>query len=103
MATVTEVFARTGFPNVPGTLLYLVPQGAVSAVVTNIVVTNTTVAQQTFSILLDGVEIFSDTEISPNATISMDLKQPILAPSGEITGSASSAGVKLHMSGVVIY
>ena len=102
MATVTEVFARTAFPNVPGTLLYSVDAGAVSAVVTNIVIVNTTVATQTFTILLDGVEVFSDTEIAPKATISMDLKQPILAPSGEVTGSASSAGVKLHMSGVVI-
>lgn len=102
MATVTEVFARSAFPTTPATSLYAVPIAATAAVVTNIVITNTSIAPETFTILFDGVEVFSDTEISANSTITIDLKQALLAPSGEITGSASSADVKLHMSGVLI-
>lgn len=102
MATITEVFARSSFPTSPNTSLYTVPIAATAAVVTNIVVVNTTIAPQTFTILFDGVEVFADTEIAPKATITVDLKQALLAPSGEVTGSASSANVKLHMSGVLI-
>lgn len=102
MATITEVFVRSAFPTGSNSALYVVPSGTEAAVVTNILVVNTTVAPQTFTILFDEVEVFSQTEISPNSTITIDLKQALLAPSGEIAGSASSAGVKVHMSGVVI-
>ncbi len=102
MATITEVFARSGFSTTPNTLIYAVEAGAEAAVVTNIVVVNTTNASQTFTLLFDGVEVFDETEINPKATITVDLKQALLAPSGEITGSASNANVKIHMSGVVI-
>lgn len=102
MATITEVFARTSLPTIPGSVLYEIDPAAASAVVTNILVVNTSQTTQTFTILLDGVEVFSETEIAGNSTISMDLKQALYATTGEITGSASSTAVKLHMSGVVI-
>lgn len=102
MATITEVFARSGFSTTPNTLIYSVDPAAEAAVVTNIVVVNTTNAPQTFTILFDDVEVFDETEIAPKATITVDLKQALLSPSGEITGSASNANVKVHMSGVVI-
>ena len=102
MATVTEVFARSSFSTTPDSLIYQVDPSAISAVVTNILVVNTSNGPRTFTILFDGVEVFKDTLISANSTLSMDLKQALIAPDGEITGSASNTDVKLHMSGVVI-
>lgn len=102
MATITQVFARTSFSTTPGTELFSVPGQAEAAIVTNIVVTNTAATPETFTILFDGVEMFKDTQIDGKATISIDLKQPVLAPSGEITGSASSTDVRIHMSGVFV-
>lgn len=102
MATITEVFARSSFSTTPNTSFYVVPNGAEAAVVTNILIVNTGLSTETFTILFDGVEVFSETEIAGKATISMDLKQALLAPDGEITGSASSTNIKVHMSGVLI-
>lgn len=100
MATLTQVFARQNFSETFGTQIYAVPLNTEAAIVTNIIVVNTTPTPQTFTILFDGVELFSNTQIAGNATISIDLKQPIVSPSGTINGSASNTGVKLHMSGV---
>ncbi len=102
MATITEVFFRSSLPTGSNQTLYTVDAGAVSAVVTNILVVNTSNGPRTFTILFDEVEVFKDTQIAANSTISIDLKQALLAPNGEISGSASSADVKVHMSGVVI-
>jgi hypothetical protein len=101
MATVTEVFARTDFSEVPNTVFYEVDAGAQAAVVTNILIVNTAASTETFTLLFDGVEVFSDTEITGKSTISIDMKQA-LPPSAEITGSSSNDAIKLHMSGVVI-
>lgn len=102
MATLTQVFARSSFSTTPNTVIYSVPVEASAAIVTNIVVTNTAATQENFTIIFDNVEMFLDTEINGKSTISIDLKQPILAPSGQVTGSASSTNVKLHMSGVAV-
>jgi hypothetical protein len=100
MATLTQVFARGQFSTTPNTSIYTVPANTEAAIVTNIIVTNTSATPGTFTIIFDGVEMFKDTPIDGKATISIDLKQPIISPSGEITGSASSVDIKLHMSGV---
>jgi hypothetical protein len=67
--------------------------------VTNIVVVNTKNTAETFTLLLDDIELFSDTPISANSTISIDLKQVLVESIG---GVASSNLVKVHISGVEI-
>lgn len=100
MATLTQVFARGQFSTTPNTSIYTVPANTEAAIVTNLIVTNTSVSPGTFTIIFDGVEMFKDTPIDAKSTISIDMKQPIIAPNGEVTGSASSTDIKLHMSGV---
>jgi hypothetical protein len=100
MATLTQVFARGQFSTVPNTSIYTVPANTEAAIVTNLIVTNTSVSPGTFTIIFDGVEMFKDTPIDAKSTISIDMKQPIISPDGEVTGSASSTDIKIHMSGV---
>jgi hypothetical protein len=66
------------------------------------VVANTTNSQQTFTILLDEVEIFNTTPIAANSTVSIDLKQVLDASTSlkKITGFATATTVKYHISGI---
>jgi hypothetical protein len=79
--------------------LYEVPNENTIAVITNIVVVNTKDTAERFTIELDGVELFGNTPISAESTISIDIKQVVL---GSIEGLASSNLVKVHISGVEI-
>jgi hypothetical protein len=105
MATISTALARTAFATTIGDL-YTVPTNTATTVVTNIVVVNTGAAAQTFSILLDGVELFNETPIAGNSTISIDMKQVLDAqptnPTKKIRGFASATTVKVHISGVEI-
>lgn len=103
MATVSKALARTAFATTIGDL-YTVPTTSTTTVVTNIVVHNTSASAGTFTILLDGVEIFSDTPIAGKATISVDMKQVLDANATpkKIRGNASTTSVKVHISGVEI-
>jgi hypothetical protein len=103
MATVTKALARTAFATTEGDL-YTVPTTGTTTVVTNVVVVNTSAAQQNFNILLDGVELFEQTPIAGYGTISVDMKQVLDANSThkKIRGFASATSVKVHISGVEI-
>jgi cellulase/cellobiase CelA1 len=101
MATLTKAMARGSFATSIADI-YIVPSSAATAIITNIVVTNTTNVSQSFNILLDGVELFHNTPISGNSTISIDIKQ-VLDPSGtpkKVTGFATAATLKYHISGI---
>jgi hypothetical protein len=101
MATLTKAMARDSFATSLADI-YIVPSAATTAIVTNIVVTNTTNTSQSFNILLDGVQLFHNTPISGNSTISIDIKQ-VLDPSGtpkKITGFATATTLKYHISGI---
>jgi hypothetical protein len=98
MATVSKALVRGAFPTTID-YLYTTPTEQTTAVVTNIVVANTTATPQIFSLLLDGEEIFNSTPIAGNGTISVDMKQVI---TGDVAGFASSNTVKVHISGVEI-
>jgi hypothetical protein len=102
MATSTINFARQPFETTLDDI-YTVSTGAI-AIVTNIVVVNTSPIQQTFNIELDGVELFENTPIAGNSTISIDMKQTldVDTPEKKIRGFASSAAVRVHISGVEI-
>lgn len=100
MATLTQVFARGDLSTTPNTTIYTVPANTLAAIVTNLIIANTAATTETFTIFFDGVPMFQDTPVNGKSTLSIDMKQPILASDGEITGSASSTAVKIHMSGV---
>jgi hypothetical protein len=103
MATTTKALSRAAFATTVGDL-YTVPTTGTTTVVTNIVVVNTSAASQTFNLLLDGVELFNDTPIAGNSTISVDMKQVLDANATpkKIRGFASATTVKVHISGVEI-
>lgn len=99
MPTISKALARTAAAT-SNTTLYTVPS-ATTAIVTNIVVDNTSASAQTFSINLDGVALLSSAPIAANASAFFDLKQ-VLATTKTITGSASATSVTFHISGVEI-
>lgn len=103
MATTTKALTRAAFATTVGDL-YTVPTTGTTTVVTNIVVVNTSASAQTFNLLLDGVELFNDTPIAGNSTISVDMKQVLGANATpkKIRGFASATTVKVHISGVEI-
>lgn len=100
MATTTsKVLARTAAAT-SSTTLYTVPANT-TAVVTNIVVANTSASAQTFTLTLDGVAVISGASIAANSSAFFDLKQ-VLATTKIIAGSASATSVTFHISGVEI-
>jgi len=99
MATTSKALARGAFATSSGTL-YTVP-ASTTAVVTNIVVTNSAASAATFTIQLDAVDIFKDVAIAANSTATFDLKQ-VLTTTKIIAGLASAVTVKFHISGVEI-
>jgi len=103
MATITKALARGSF----GTSLadlYTVPTTGTTSIVTNIVVTNSTSGSVTFNILLDGIELFANTQLDPYGTLTVDIKQVLDANSTpkKIKGYANATGVRYHISGVEI-
>ena len=99
MATTTKALARTAAAT-SSTTLYTVPS-ATTTVVSNIVVTNSATSTATFTITLDGIDIFKDAAIAANSTAGFDLKQ-VLATTKIIAGLASATTVRFHISGVEI-
>jgi hypothetical protein len=99
MATTSKVLARASAATSSATL-YTVPSST-TTVVTNIVVTNSDSASATFTITLDGIDLFKTTTISANSTAMFDLKQ-VLDTTKVIAGFASATTVKFHISGVEI-
>lgn len=101
MATITKAMARAPFQTSLSDI-YIVPSSSTTAIITNIVVSNTTNTSQNFSILLEEVELFNNTPIAGNSTVSIDIKQ-VLDPSGtpkKVTGFATATSVKYHISGI---
>jgi hypothetical protein len=99
MATTSKALARTAAAT-SSTTLYTVPSST-TTVVTNIVVTNSAASAATFTITLDGVDLFKDAAIGANTTAMFDLKQT-LATTKIIAGLASATTVRFHISGVEI-
>ena len=99
MAVLSKVLARTAAAT-SSTTLYTVP-ASTTAVVTNIAVTNSAASAATFTITLDGVDLFKDAALAANTTAFFDLKQ-VLATTKIIAGLASAVTVKFQISGVEI-
>jgi len=99
MATLTKALARTAAATSSATL-YTVPSST-TTVVSNIVVTNSAATAATFTITLDGVDLFKTVALAANSTAMFDLKQ-VLATTKIIAGFASAITVSFHISGVEI-
>jgi hypothetical protein len=99
MAVTSKALARTAAAT-SSTTLYTVP-ASTTAIVTNIVVTNTASSAATFTLTLDGVALFTTVALAANSTAMFDLKQ-VLATTKIIAGLASATTVNFHISGVEI-
>jgi hypothetical protein len=99
MATLTKALARTAAATSSATL-YTVPSST-TTVISNIVVTNSAATAATFTITLDGVDLFKTVAIAANSTAMFDIKQ-VLATTKIIAGFASAVTVSFHISGVEI-
>ena len=99
MATTTKTMARTA-ASLTSATLYTVP-ASTTAVVSNIVVTNTASSAGTFTLALDGISLFTTTAIAANSTAMFDVKQ-VLTTTKTITGLASATSINFHICGVEI-
>ena len=99
MATTSKALFR-GAASTSNTTLYTVPS-ATTAIVTNIVVTNTATSSATFTLNLNGTAIQSASTLAANSSAYFDLKQ-VLTATQTISGSASAVTVNFHISGVEV-
>lgn len=97
MAVTPTLFARGSFATSSGTLFTT----AAKSVLTDIVVSNTSSSQQYITIAIDGVNIVPTVPISANTVITLQPKT-VIATAKNVTGYASSADVKYHISGVEV-
>lgn len=100
MATTVKALYRGAATTNTATTLYTVP-AATTAVITNIVITNTSNSLQTYSLSLDGVSIATTVAISATDSVVIDMKQ-VLGATKIIAGGASATSVNIHISGVEI-
>ena len=99
MATTSKALFR-GAASTSSATLYTVP-ASTTAVVTNIVVTNTAASDASYTLLLDDVSIATTVTVGASDTSVIDLKQ-VLATTKTIKGLASATTVNFHISGVEI-
>lgn len=100
MATTVKALYRGAATTNTATTLYTVP-ASTTAVITNIVVTNTSSSLQSYTLSLDGVSIATTVAISASDSVVIDMKQ-VLGATKIIAGGASATSVNFHISGVEI-
>jgi len=99
MATTSKTLYR-GAAATSSATLYTTPSST-TTIVTNIVVTNTTVSPQTFTLVMGGTTLADTVTVSNNDSTVIDLKQVLIATQ-TITGLASSTSVNFHIAGVEV-
>ena len=92
-----KALARGAFTTSSATI-YTVP-ASTTAIITNIVITNSAASAATFTLQLDNVDLFKTTTIAAYSSVVMDMKQ-VLTTTKLITGLASAVTVSYHISGV---
>ena len=100
MPTTTKVLFRGAATTSTGTTLCTVP-GATTAVVSNILIENSSTSAATFTLALNSVPIATAVSVAANSVTVIDLKQ-VLPATQTITGGASTSAVDIHISGVEI-
>jgi ABC-type xylose transport system substrate-binding protein len=98
MATLSKALFRGAATTTVGTTLYTVP-AATTTVVTDIVVTNTTGTEGTFTLGLAGTSLATTVAVAGNDSTVISLKQ-VLATTNTITGGASAVTINFHISGI---
>lgn len=99
MATVSKALFR-GAASTSNVTLYTVPS-ATTAIVTNVVVTNTATSAATFTLKLDAVDLATAAAIAALSIATFDIKQVVDA-ADLVEGSASATTVNFHISGVEV-
>ena len=99
MATTSKTLFRGAATTNTATTLYTAT--GVTAVVTNIVVTNTAGAIGSFTLALGGVNIATLVTVGAYDSTVIDLKQ-VLTNTQTITGGASATTMNFHIGGVEI-
>jgi hypothetical protein len=99
MAATPTLFYR-GSAATSSATLYTVPS-ATTAVLTDIVVSNTSSNQQYVTMTVDGVNILPTVPVSANTVINLQPKT-VIGAADILAGFATSADVKFHISGVEI-
>ena len=99
MASSPKLFYR-GSAATSSATLYTVPSATV-AVLTDIVVSNTSANQQYVTITVDGVNILPTVPVSANTVINLQPKT-VVGAGLIVAGFATSTDVKFHISGVEI-
>lgn len=97
---VTPTVLYRGAAATSSTTLYTTP-ASTTAIVSNIVVTNTAGTAATFTLSLNGTVIAAQTAIAANSTTFIDLKQ-VLPTTQIIAGYASATTVNFSISGVQV-
>jgi hypothetical protein len=100
MATTSKTLFRGAATTNTATVLYTVPS-ATTAVITNIVVTNTAASSGTFTLAFAGTNFATTVTVGSNDSTVIDIKQPLTATQ-TITGGASATTINFHISGVEI-
>jgi len=102
MAVTSKSLYRGAASLTTTTTLYTVPTTSTTTVVTNIAVTNTAASAGTFTLTLDGTDLFTTAAIAANTTAFFDVKQTLAANATPktIKGGASAITVNFHISGV---
>lgn len=100
MANTAKALFRGAATTTTSTTLYTVP-ASTTAIITNIVVTNTGSTPYTFTLSLDSIDLHTATTIAANTTVYIDSRQ-VLATTKTIKGGASNTAVNFHISGMEI-
>ncbi len=100
MATISKALFRGAATTDVSTLLYTVP-ASTTAVVTNIVVVNTSGSAATFTLSLDDVKLAETVSVGEYDSTVLDIKQ-VLSATETLKGGASVTDVIFHVSGVEI-
>lgn len=100
MPTTSKALFRGAATTTTTTLLYTVP-ASTTAIVTDIVVTNTTGTAGTFTMALDDVSIATTVSVGGFDSTIISIKQ-VLATAKTIKGGASATTINFHISGVEI-
>lgn len=100
MPNTPKTLFRGAATTTTSTTLYTVPS-ATTAVVTNIVITNTASSPATFTMGFAGTNFATTITVGAADSTIIDLKQTLNATQ-TITGGASATTVNFHISGVEI-
>ena len=100
MATTAKALFRGAATTNTSTTLYTVPS-ATTAIVTNIVITNTAGTDATFTMSFNDVNLATLVTVGAYDSTVLDIKQ-VLSATQTIKGGASATSVNFHISGVEI-